>query len=174
MILPPQDADDLGVAVLDTNADTRFSFTNALGLVCADQVRRLQSALNRFPHGRWILALHHHVLEYPMPVSDLSERIGTALINGSWFVRAVKPYGRRVVVMHGHRHVDWIGRCGELRIISAPSPVMGEKHTGAAYFYVHTFVAGADGGLDVLRPERVEVGEVGHTGNPGPVPADLP
>jgi len=37
----------------------------------------------------------------------------------------LKPYASRVVVMHGHRHIDWIGSCGRLKIISAPSPVMG-------------------------------------------------
>jgi hypothetical protein len=31
----------------------------------------------------WIIALHHHLVEYPMSVSKLSERIGAALINGS-------------------------------------------------------------------------------------------
>ena len=47
-----------------------------------------------------------------MPVAAFSERIGTALVNGSWFLRVLKPYAGRVVVMHGHRHVDWIGACG--------------------------------------------------------------
>ena len=59
------------------------------------------------------MALHHHLIEYPMPVAAFSERIGTALVNGSWFQRVLKPYASRVVVMHGHRHVDWIGACGD-------------------------------------------------------------
>ena len=40
--------------------------------------------------ARWILALHHHLVEYPMPAKAFSERIGTALINGSWFVRQLE------------------------------------------------------------------------------------
>ena len=33
LILPPAEEDGLGVALLDSNADTNFSFTNALGLI---------------------------------------------------------------------------------------------------------------------------------------------
>ena len=81
------------------------------------------------------MALHHHLIEYPMPVTAFSERIGTALVNGSWFQRVLKPYAGRVVVMHGHRHVDWIGACGDLKIVSAPSPTacdpVAQAETGA-------------------------------------------
>jgi hypothetical protein len=43
-----------------------------------------------------------------MCVGLRSERIGTALISGSWFVRQLQPLGHRVVAMHGHRHIDVI------------------------------------------------------------------
>ena len=115
MILPPAEADGLGVAILNSNAETHFSFTNALGMVSVEQTRRLAAAVDRFPHARWIVALHHHLVEYPMSVATFSERIGTALINGSWFVRKIKSLAPRAIVMHGHRHIDWIGACGELQ-----------------------------------------------------------
>ena len=51
------------------------------------------------------------MVEYPWKAKTLSERIGTALINGNWFVRKLKPLARRAILMHGHRHVDWIGQC---------------------------------------------------------------
>jgi hypothetical protein len=35
-------------------------------------------------------ALHHHVVEYPKAANALSERIGTALVNGTWFVRRMQ------------------------------------------------------------------------------------
>ena len=57
--------------------------------------RRLTAALDHYPKARWIVALHHHLIEYPMPVAAFSERIGTALINGSWFERVLKPYAGR-------------------------------------------------------------------------------
>jgi len=42
-----------------------------------------------YPQARWVIALHHHLVEYPKPAKAFSERIGTALINGSWFVRVM-------------------------------------------------------------------------------------
>jgi hypothetical protein len=79
------------------------------------------------------------------------------LINGTWLVRQLQPMSSRLVAMHGHRHVDWIGDCGALRIISAPSPVMEATNDQPTCFYVHTLAAGPHGRLDVLAPERVEI-----------------
>jgi hypothetical protein len=72
-----------------------------------------------------IIALHHHVVEYPRAAKALS--VGTALINGNWFVRQLKPLANRAILMHGHRHIDWIGRCANLLIVSAPSPCHGSN-----------------------------------------------
>ncbi len=157
MVLPPDQADGLGVVILNSNAETHFSFTNALGLVSADQAHRLAAVLAKFPEARWIVALHHHLVEYPMPVATFSERVGTALINGSWFVRKLKPFSARTVVTHGHRHIDWIGTCGAMRIISAPSPVMGATDDAPTHFLIHTLAAGSNGRLCLLPPERVEI-----------------
>jgi hypothetical protein len=96
-------------------------------------------------------------VEYPMPVKAFSERIGTALINGSWFERRLEALAGRAVVMHGHRHIDWIGACGSLKIVSAPSPVMNATDDATTQFYIHTLAAGPDGRLDLLPPQRVEI-----------------
>ena len=40
MIMPPATADGLAVAILNSNAETHFSFTNALGLVSVRQAQR--------------------------------------------------------------------------------------------------------------------------------------
>ncbi|MCA1458387.1 metallophosphoesterase [Bradyrhizobium sp. BRP22] len=157
MILPPEQEEGLGIAILDSNAETHFSFTNALGLVSIEQVRRLEAAMGYFPRARWIIALHHHVVEYPMPTKRFSERIGTALINGSWFIRRLQAFADRAVVMHGHRHIDWIGACGALRIVSAPSPVMNAADDAPSYFYIHRLVSGQDGRLCLAEPEKVEI-----------------
>jgi len=157
MILPPDSSDGLAIAILNSNAEAHFSFTNALGMISLEQARRLAAAAGAYPQARWILALHHHLVEYPMPVSAFYERVGTALVNGSWFLRELTPLALRTVVMHGHRHIDWIGACGDLRIVSAPSPVMGATDDAATHFYVHTLAAGPDGQLHLLSPERVEI-----------------
>ena len=156
LILPPVEDDGLGVALLNSNADTNFSFTNALGMISLGQARRLTAAFDQYPKARWIIGLHHHLIEYPMPVTAFSERIGTALINGSWFQRVLKPYAGRVVVMHGHRHVDWIGACGKLKIVSAPSPVMAAD-SEATHFYIHALGTAPDGGLALMAPERIDL-----------------
>lgn len=162
MILPPGSEDGLGVALLNSSAETHFSFTNALGLIPVDQVRRLTSAMAQFPRAVWIIALHHHLMEYPMPVSAFSERVGTAVINASWFVRKLMPLAGRAIVMHGHRHLDWIGACGDLRIISAPSPIMGVKDDEPSHFYIHTLAADPTGRLRLLAPQRVDIAGVGN------------
>lgn len=157
MIMPPTRVNGLGVAILNSNAEAHFSFTNALGMVSAEQARRLAEAIDRFPSAHWIVALHHHLMEYPTSVATFSERVGTALINGSWFVRKIRSFAARTIVMHGHRHIDWIGACGKLKIISAPSPVMGAKSDAGTYFHIHTLTPRASGQLCLLAPERVEV-----------------
>ncbi|WP_020187419.1 metallophosphoesterase [Methylopila sp. 73B] len=160
MVRLPETPDGLGVILLNSNADTHFSFTNALGMLPAEQERRTTAVIRAHPEASWLVALHHHLVEYPRPTRSLSERIGTALINGSWFLRQLKPAARRVVVMHGHRHVDWTGRCGDLRIVSAPSPVMGRP-----YFWIQRFGV-ADGRLTLLKPQRVDLGQPPHVATP--------
>src|SRR6202012_1099084 len=109
--MPPATPEGLGVAILNSNAETHFSFTNALGMGSVEQTRRLLAAIKPFPQAHWIIALPPHLVEYPMSGANFSERIGTALINGSWFIRKIKSVAPRAIVMHGHRHIDWIG-CG--------------------------------------------------------------
>lgn len=153
MAAPPEADDGLGVILLNSNAETHFSFTNALGAIPVFQARKVIALLKARPNARWIIGLHHHMVEYPAPASAFSERIGTALINGSWFVRQLLPFADRIVVMHGHRHIDWIGACGGLRIISAPSPVM-EQPTCC---YIHTLAQGPGERLALLTPERIDI-----------------
>jgi hypothetical protein len=157
MVLPPKQDDGLGVILLNSNADTHFSFTNALGMISVEQVRGVHIAAAQYPRASWIVALHHHVVEYPALAKLLSERIGTALVNGNWFLRRLQPLAGRAVLMHGHRHIDWIGRCAGLPILSAPSPVMDAADNADTYFYIHNLALQEDGALALFRPERVNV-----------------
>lgn len=155
MVLPPKTPDGLGVVVLNSNAETHFSFTNALGLVSKEQTEALGKVTARYPRAYWIVALHHHLVEYPRQARALSERIGTALVNGSWFVRRLQRLSGRAVAMHGHRHIDWIGSCGGLLVVSAPSPVMDVTDGAETYFYVHNLGVDASGRLALFEPDRI-------------------
>jgi hypothetical protein len=157
MVLLPDPADGLGVILLNSNADTHFSFTNALGMIATEQWKGIKIAMAQYPKACWIVALHHHVVEYPRAAKALSDRIGTALINGNWFVRELQRFSDRVIVMHGHRHTDWIGKCADLLIVSAPSPVMEANDCLDTYFWIQTVAVGADGRLRLLAPERVSL-----------------
>ncbi len=167
-IMPPASPDGLGILLLDTNADTHFSFTNALGFLSIRQAQAIETAMCAYPQAYWVIAMHHHMLEYPRAAEALSMRIGTALINGSWAVRSLKHNGRRFVVMHGHRHVDWLGRCGEVQIISGPSAIMGATDAEASYFLIHT-LHGADGKLSIAKPERVDLAPMSRFRKPSRV-----
>lgn len=156
MVLPPAEPDGLGVLLLNSNAEAHFSFTNALGLVAEEDMQAVLAATRAFPQAHWILALHHHPIEYPMPAKAFSERIGTALINGSRLLRLLRPVAARMVAMHGHRHIDWIGRCGALKIVSAPSPIMEATDADPTCFYIHTLAAAPDG-IALLEPQRIVV-----------------
>jgi hypothetical protein len=157
VVLPPESDDGLGIIMLNSTALTHFSFTNALGLMSSEQSRGMLAAVRQYPKAQWIVALHHHLVEYPTRSLALSERIGTALINGSWFVRQLQRISRRAIVMHGHRHIDWIGRCGRLVIVSAPSPVMEARDDDTTAFYVHTLGVDEAGRYLMAYPERIEL-----------------
>jgi len=157
MVLPPDRSDGLGIILVNSNADTHFSFTNALGMISTEQLRGIEIATAQYPRACWVIALHHHVVEYPRAAKQLSDRIGTALVNGNWFLRRLHPLANRALLMHGHRHIDWIGECAGLPIVSAPSPVMGVTNNHRTYFYIQSVAIGTDGRLKLLPPQRIIV-----------------
>jgi hypothetical protein len=59
--------------------------------------------------------------------------------------------------MHGHRHVDWIGHCAGLVVVSAPSPVMEVTDDEDTGFYIHTLAIETDGRIRLLTPDRITV-----------------
>jgi hypothetical protein len=157
LVAPPDSENGLGIILLNSNAYSQFSFTSALGMIPSEQIRGIEIAKTQFPQAHWIIALHHHLIEYPRAGHALAERIGTALINGSWVVRRLNGLSGRAVVMHGHRHIDWIGKCGGILIISAPSPVMESADDHSTCFYIHTLAAGADGRIALAPPDRISI-----------------
>jgi 3',5'-cyclic AMP phosphodiesterase CpdA len=156
LIEPATNQEGYGVILLDSNARSNFSFTNAVGVVSPEQLRALSSVLRSSAHSAWLILLHHQVVEYPVPGISLSDRVGLALMNAPDVLAATSPHASRTLILHGHRHVDWIGSTGNNVLCSAPSVTLGaEKYRGR--FTIHEFAVGAIGSIQLIANERVQV-----------------
>jgi hypothetical protein len=111
--------------------------------------------LRNSPHTAWIILLHHQVVEYPICSIPLRDRIGLALINAPDVLAAITPHASRVLVLHGHRHIDWIGTYGDVVLCSAPSASLGTegKHDPGS-FHVYDFSVGNGGSIRLGASER--------------------
>ena len=150
--------DGYGLILLNSNARSHFSLTNAIGVVNPSQLNALKSILRGSPRSAWMILLHHQVVEYPVASISLTDRIGLALVNAPDVLAAIAPHASRCLVLHGHRHRDWIGTCQDVVLCSAPSVTMGsqwEKCRGS--FHVHEFAIGAGGSMRLTATERVKV-----------------
>jgi 3',5'-cyclic AMP phosphodiesterase CpdA len=158
LVEPPPTGDGYGLILLDSNAASHFSLTNAIGVVDPSQLAALKSVLRNSPGRAWIILLHHQVVEYPISSIRLRDRIGLALINGPDVLAAITPYASRVLVLHGHRHKDWIGTCGKVVLCSAPSASMGcDKEIYRGSFNVHELALAEDGGIRLASTQHVRV-----------------
>ncbi len=159
LIEPPPRQDSYGLILLDSNAASHFSLTNAIGVVSPSQLKALKSVLRNFPRSAWIILLHHSVVEYPDTSISLKDRIGLALVNAPDLLAAVTPYASHVIVLHGHRHMDWIGTWRDLVLCSAPSAALGSPGEGKfrGSFHVHELAVVGDEGIRLLTTRRIEV-----------------
>lgn len=158
LIAPPGAARTYGVILLDSNARTHLSLTNAVGFVSPSQLRALKAVLQNSPGCPWIIALHHQVVEYPVPSISLRDRIGLALVNASDLLAAIAPYASQVLVLHGHRHRDWIGASGKVVLCSAPSATLGSQSAhDKGSFRIHDISIGEQGTMRLVKTEHVGV-----------------
>lgn len=159
LVEPAHKNREYGVILLDSNARTHLSLTNAIGFITPPQLRAMKAVLQSCPRCPWIIALHHQVVEYPVPSISLMDRISLALVNASDVIAAIRRYASQIVVLHGHRHRDWIGACGGIVLCSAPSAALGsqsgKKYQGA--FFIHDLVFDSDGSLRLRSTDHVQV-----------------
>lgn len=159
LVEPARTEDGCGLILLDSNAPSHLSLTNAIGAVNPEQMQALKLVLRNSPGRAWIILLHHQVVEYPVLSIKLRDRIGLALVNAPDVLAAIAPYASRVIILHGHRHRDWIGTCGDVVLCSAPSLALDsagvEEHRGS--FHVHELTLGADGDIRLAATQRVLV-----------------
>jgi len=159
LVEPAQANHRCGVILLNSNARTHLSLTNAIGFVSPPELRALKSILRNSPGCPWIIALHHQIVEYPVPSISLHERVGLALVNAPDVLAAIEPYASRTVVLHGHRHWDWIGTCGGVVLCSAPSASLGSQAGGrrVGCFRVHDLAFDGQGRTRLMKTEKVKV-----------------
>ena len=157
----PQD-DEYGLILLDSNARSHFSLTNAIGFVSPSQLKALRAVLGSSQHRAWIILLHHQVIEYPVPSIPLRDRIGLALVNAPDVLAAIAPHASHVLILHGHRHWDWIGTCGDVVLCSGPSVAMqsvgveGSRGTWRG-FHIHELNRGVTGTVQLTATQRVKI-----------------
>jgi 3',5'-cyclic AMP phosphodiesterase CpdA len=158
LVEPPGDH-GYGLILLNSNARSHFSLTNAIGLIDRAQLAALRSVLKCFPEQPWVILLHHQVVEYPLASIPLCDRIGLALINAPDLLAVLAPHARRTLVLHGHRHRDWIGVCGGVVLCSAPSVAMGScgSEVSSGSFHIHQLAFPQGGGIRLSNTERVQV-----------------
>jgi 3',5'-cyclic AMP phosphodiesterase CpdA len=148
-----------GLILLNSNAPSHFSLTNAIGVIDRPQLHTLGSILRNSAAQTWLVLLHHQLVEYPLTSIRLRDRIGLALINAPDVLAAIAPHARRILVLHGHRHRDWIGTCSGVVLCSAPSVSLG-SYGGEMYrgsFHVHEFAIGTSEDIRLTATERVKV-----------------
>jgi 3',5'-cyclic AMP phosphodiesterase CpdA len=159
LVQPPAQDESYGLLLLDSNAVSHFSLTNAIGIVNPSQLSAVKALLRKFAHRAWIILLHHSVVEYPDTSIRLKDRIGLALVNAPDVLAAIMPYASNVIVLHGHRHVDWIGSWRDLVLSSAPSTTLGtsgaEELRGS--FHILELALVGEGGIRLVKAHRVEV-----------------
>ena len=159
LVAPPTGSNDCGVILLDSNARTHFSATNAIGVISRPQLRKLRRILNARLDRAWLILLHHHVVEYPVDSVRLGDRIGLSLMNATDLLSAIAPHASRVVIFHGHRHHDWIGTKGDVVLCSAPSVALGSvgPNLYRGSFHVNELALVGGGAVRLTSSEHVVV-----------------
>jgi 3',5'-cyclic AMP phosphodiesterase CpdA len=159
LVAPPREPGGVGVILLDSNARSHFSATNAVGVIGRTQLKKLRAILNALPERAWIILLHHHVVEYPVGSVKLADRIALSLMNAPDVLAALARHASHVVIFHGHRHHDWIGTAGDVVLCSAPSVSLGsvgpDLYRGS--FHVNELALTGGGAVRLTSSERVMV-----------------
>jgi hypothetical protein len=158
MIVPPT-GDRPGIVLMNSSTDSHMALMNAIGVIDPLQIRSLAHLQKLYDDATWLVVLHHQVVEYPSRGTSLKERAGLCLVNAPDLLAAVKDKPGEVLILHGHRHRDWLGSCSGLGLCSSPSVTLGafnQRYERGA-FHVHELARNARGNLVILKTDEVIV-----------------
>jgi len=158
MVVPPT-ADRPGIVLMNSSTDSHMAVMNAIGVVDPQQIRALAHLQKLYDGATWLVVLHHQVIEYPSRGTSLKERAGLCLVNAPDLLSAIKDKFSKTLILHGHRHRDWLGSCGGLGLCSAPSVTLGaynQRYERGA-FHIHDLAQDAHGNLIILKTDEVAV-----------------
>jgi hypothetical protein len=162
LVVPPEPDGRPGIVLLNSCTDSHMALTNGIGAIEPDQLQALKRLMAGFGDAKWLIALHHQVTEYAEFGIPLKERFGLSLINAADLLTSIGDHARQVVVLHGHRHRNWIGVCGELKLCSAPSATLGAHDAKYAQglFHLHEISYGNADHIAIAGTETVVVADV--------------
>lgn len=113
-----------GALVVNSCWPTATSASNAFGWVDIQQLNKLRLLLRANPNRRFMLVLHHQIVDFEGVASRWRDDAATILINRDELMRALSEAKNGIVVFHGHRHIDAVGEVGNMLVISAPSAAL--------------------------------------------------
>lgn len=159
LVVPPGLDGRPGIVLLNSCTDSHMALTNGIGAIEPRQLRALRRVMAGFGTAKWLVALHHQVTEYAAFGIPLKERFGLSLINAPELLASIADHARRTVVLHGHRHRNWIGACGDLKLCSAPSATLGahDSKYASGLFHLHAIAFDDADRIAVTATETVVV-----------------
>ena len=159
MVVPPGADGRPGVILLNSCTDSHMALTNGIGAIEPRQLQALERLLERHGEAKWLVALHHQVTEYAEFGIPLKERFGLSLINAPDLLASIGKRARQAVVLHGHRHRNWVGTCGDLKLCSVPSSTLGahDAKYGPGLFHLHEIALDEADRISVATTETVVV-----------------
>src|SRR6185503_17958589 len=98
LVEPAREGRKYGLILMDSNAPSNVSLTNAIGVVNPTQLQALRAFLSSADNRAWLILLHHQVVEYPVLGISLSDRIGLALMNAADLLATISPHAERVLI----------------------------------------------------------------------------
>ena len=138
---------NIGAILINSCAATHLSITNAFGYLGQRQLIKLRKFLKEHSNWSFFVLLHHDICLFEGIKSTRGDDAATVLANRGELLLILRKYRNRLVVLHGHRHIDANGEIAEIQVFSARSASLGgHDDSKKAGFRILNFEVGNGGG----------------------------